>query len=185
MRIHPFLHLFVSSSLVLVLAACGTTTLGGGTGAGGSSGDSGGASTGGPGTGGAGRGSGGGIAAGGGVATGGAGTGGVAAGGGNTGGAATGGAGGAPCTPNPGGPDISAEGFSMACTQDSDCAAVYSGIACTNCACPNTAIASSGLDAYEQQAAAARATCCAPTQVCNCPAVTASCLGGTCMVGVP
>jgi hypothetical protein len=128
----------------LLLAACGTSVIGGG---------------------------------------GGAGTGNDGTGSTDTGGSGAGGA----CTPSTGDHTITTAGLSVACTQDSDCTAVYVGDAC-GCGCPGAAIATSAEAAYEQEASAAKAGCCVvdPTPCsAGCPDIAVGCQQGVCTFGAP
>ena len=147
-------HRFLLSSSLLILGACGTSVLGGGTG--GTS-----ATT----TTGSGAGS---------YTTGsGAGGGGAGAGSGGSGGG---------CVNSPGDHTISTTGLSLACTQDSDCVGVHGGSACDFCLCPNDSIAASDLGKYDQELVAKKAGCC--TAACNaqCTMLPVRCNQGTCVV---
>jgi hypothetical protein len=159
MNAYSILRVFLLSSSLLSLGACGTTILGGGTGGEGT-GSSGTSGTGASGTGTSGTG---------------------ASGTSGTGASGTGGT----CTNSPGNHTISTAGYSLACTQDSDCMAVYAGDVCHACDCPNTVIAISGLAMYQQQEAAALMGCCPPaSDPCPCPLIAVPvCQQGTCVAG--
>jgi hypothetical protein len=88
------------------------------------------------------------------------------------------------CVPGPGDHTVSTTGFSRACTVDSDCVPVFEGDTCAACTCPNTAIASSQMSAYDSLEGAAHAGCC-DVGVCGCPALAATCQSGTCSLYPP
>jgi hypothetical protein len=100
-------------------------------------------------------------------------------GGSGTGGSGTGGA----CTET-GDHTLSGAGLSTACTQDSDCIAVYFGDGCSDCFCNNAAIAVSAQGAYASEQTAKKAGCC-PQLPCgiDCAATLVSCHQGTCVLG--
>lgn len=82
----------------------------------------------------------------------------------------------------PGATVMDASRYDQTCTQAADCAAVYSGDICAPCGCPNDAINSGSLSAWDTEAARARKWCgpipaiaCGPCQ----PMVTA-CVSGAC-----
>ena len=80
-------------------------------------------------------------------------------------------------------PTIESDGFADTCSIDDDCALVTEGDVCQPCACPNEAIAKSGLEAYQSKVRALQSQCkstggapsCAP-----CPERKARCTGGKC-----
>jgi hypothetical protein len=80
--------------------------------------------------------------------------------------------------------DVEATDFSQSCAQDSDCTPVFSGSICNgaaeSCTCPNSAIATSALDAYE----AATSLPGTPTVACSCPAIPEPrCVANRCAMG--
>jgi len=71
--------------------------------------------------------------------------------------------------------------YDRTCTQASDCAAVYSGDVCAACTCPNDAIRSDGLTAWEAEAARARKACGrTPPVACDCQEAMTACESGAC-----
>jgi hypothetical protein len=89
------------------------------------------------------------------------------------------------CTQSPGDRTISTAGRPTSCAQNSDCALVYAGDLCASCTCPFTAIAASGLAAYQAEATAKSMGCCDTGPHCFCPAISYGCLDGTCVTGGP
>ncbi len=98
-------------------------------------------------------------------------------------GTGTGGSGTTTCQPTSGDHTISLTGLSTTCTQDSDCSPVYQGNACSDCLCPNAAIATSAMSAYTAAAQTAEHEGCCGVNVCDCPNIKASCQSGTCVLG--
>lgn len=76
---------------------------------------------------------------------------------------------------------IADTGLSKSCTTDAECVAVYVGDACGDCACANSAIATSDLTRYQSEANAATAQC-GPfkARACPCAAFPVVCSAGTC-----
>jgi hypothetical protein len=73
------------------------------------------------------------------------------------------------------------KGFSKTCSAPSDCTQVYFGDACSNCTCPNAAIANSSASAYETERTTASSFCGArPLLLCDCVQRTSTCTVGVC-----
>jgi hypothetical protein len=163
MNAYPTLRLLFLSSSLLALPACGVSVLGGGNGGHDGSGGSGAGTTG--------------------TGTTGTGTTGTGTTGTGTTGTGTGGS----CTPSPGDHMVSTNGYSVACTKDSDCTVVFTGDICGACTCPGgAAIATADLAMYQQQVTEKHVGCCPPTMPpCQCPVIAVPvCQQGTCYPGM-
>jgi hypothetical protein len=73
------------------------------------------------------------------------------------------------------------KGFSKTCSAPSDCTQAYFGEACSNCTCPNAAIATSSASAYQTERTSASSFCgTRPVLSCDCVQRTTTCTGGVC-----
>lgn len=85
-------------------------------------------------------------------------------------------------------PTIDARDFADTCSGDDDCALVTVGDVCQPCSCPNEAIATSALEAFQSKTRALQSLCtrgkdapaCAP-----CLAAKARCSANKCVIGAP
>jgi hypothetical protein len=81
---------------------------------------------------------------------------------------------------------IRASDFTQSCQVASDCTPIYQGEVCTPCACPNAAIATTQLDAYQSKLTQIRSTCGPlPAIACaDCANATPLCAGNKCNVAI-
>jgi hypothetical protein len=81
---------------------------------------------------------------------------------------------------------VNDQGFSKACSANTDCVSVYFGDVCGVCTCATAAIAKSSQANYERQVTNARSLCGPrPAVACDCVSAEAVCTAGQCVLARP